>query len=489
MNRISTIPPGFLLPANLPPQRARTAHPFTSRSPAPGRSALPGLRRTEIHPQGEDAAFQRGGGVAKVLAAGAAAAKAAAQGRASLEAVVPLSRLDSPPAPLVTDRVTSVGASVLGGEPGPWLPASVLGLLMLARWRTGCSRARSYAPSAGSGCPRPPPIARNASPSTTDERSDATVSCPPSSAPSRSPSTSAGRTGCSPNPNDWPKGSNTPPAPPPAANGPTPGASCTTDDPGPEAEAPTSPTRSRCATNTTTGSTTPATTTSSCPTAASVQQTDMRSRTVRIDDRGQRPSCDRKRAQASRIAARCDASTVVQQTLVTSAPEPIDDQGQLVIAGLGSVERVTTTPPAITNLGQLRASGHQQKSLREEMRANLLDALREGRDPWPGLHGFEATVIPQLERAILAGHDVVLLGERGQGKTRLLRTLVGLLDEWTPVIAGSELGEHPYEPIIHESKRRALAGGRRPGSCLAAPRRAVRREAGHPGHERRRPDR
>ena len=93
------------------------------------------------------------------------------------------------------------------------------------------------------------------------------------------------------------------------------------------------------------------------------------------------------------------------------------------------MERVTTTPPDIANLGQLRASGHQQKSLREEMRANLLDALREGRDPWPGLHGFESTVIPQLERAVLAGHDVVLLGERGQGKTRLLRTLVGLLDE------------------------------------------------------------
>ena len=129
------------------------------------------------------------------------------------------------------------------------------------------------------------------------------------------------------------------------------------------------------------------------------------------------------------------------------------------IAGLGSVERVTTTPPDIANLGQLRASGHQQKSLREEMRANLLDALREGRDPWPGLHGFESTVIPQLERAVLAGHDVVLLGERGQGKTRLLRTLVGLLDEWTPVIAGSELGEHPYEPIIHESRRRALELG------------------------------
>jgi magnesium chelatase subunit I len=117
------------------------------------------------------------------------------------------------------------------------------------------------------------------------------------------------------------------------------------------------------------------------------------------------------------------------------------------------------SPPAPTTVGELRASGHVQKSLREELRDNLLAALREGRDPWPGLHGFESTVIPQLERALLAGHDVVLLGERGQGKTRVLRTLVGLLDEWTPVIAGSELAEHPFEPVTHVSQRRAADEG------------------------------
>jgi magnesium chelatase subunit I len=106
-------------------------------------------------------------------------------------------------------------------------------------------------------------------------------------------------------------------------------------------------------------------------------------------------------------------------------------------------------------VGALSASGHVQKTIRTEIRDNLLDALREGRDPWPGLHGFEQTVIPQLERALIAGHDIVLLGERGQGKTRILRTLAGLLDEWSPVIAGSELGEHPFEPITTESRRRA----------------------------------
>jgi magnesium chelatase subunit I len=118
-----------------------------------------------------------------------------------------------------------------------------------------------------------------------------------------------------------------------------------------------------------------------------------------------------------------------------------------------------TSAPSIKTVGELRAFGHQQQTLREEIRSNLLAALREGRDPWPGLHGFESTVIPQLERALIAGHDVVLLGERGQGKTRLLRTLAGLLDEWTPVIDGSELGEHPYEPITHVAQRRAAELG------------------------------
>ncbi len=115
--------------------------------------------------------------------------------------------------------------------------------------------------------------------------------------------------------------------------------------------------------------------------------------------------------------------------------------------------------PNIRTVAELRASGHEQKSLRQEIQQNLLAMLAEGRDPWPGIHGFERTVIPQLERALIAGHDVVLLGERGQGKTRLLRTLSGLLDEWSPSIAGSELNEHPYDPITAESRRRAIELG------------------------------
>ncbi|WP_197378491.1 sigma 54-interacting transcriptional regulator [Mycolicibacterium mengxianglii] len=113
-------------------------------------------------------------------------------------------------------------------------------------------------------------------------------------------------------------------------------------------------------------------------------------------------------------------------------------------------------------IGELRASGHQERGVKQELRENLLARLSAGdtaEEVWPGIVGFEDTVLPQVERALIAGHDFVLLGERGQGKTRLLRSLTGLLDEWTPVIAGSELGEHPYSPITPESIRRVAESG------------------------------
>ncbi len=106
-----------------------------------------------------------------------------------------------------------------------------------------------------------------------------------------------------------------------------------------------------------------------------------------------------------------------------------------------------TPPPAPTTLGVLREGGHRHRAVKAEIRANLLARLADGEPSVPGIVGFDTTVLPELERALLAGHDLVLLGERGQGKTRLLRSLVTLLDEWTPVIAGSELNEHPYAPI------------------------------------------
>ncbi len=127
---------------------------------------------------------------------------------------------------------------------------------------------------------------------------------------------------------------------------------------------------------------------------------------------------------------------------------------------LTAVTAVTEWPSHLpTTLGALRASGHVHRNVKAELRQNLLELMRAGKPRFPGVVGFDDTVLPDLERALLAGHDLVLLGERGQGKTRLIRTIVGLLDEWTPVIDGAELNEHPYDPITPASRRRAAEFG------------------------------
>jgi magnesium chelatase subunit I len=110
----------------------------------------------------------------------------------------------------------------------------------------------------------------------------------------------------------------------------------------------------------------------------------------------------------------------------------------------------------MTTLGELRASGHVHRSVKTEIRENLIARLTEGEPTLPGIVGFDETVVPEVERALLAGHDIVLLGERGQGKTRLIRTLQGLLDEWTPIVAGCEINDHPYAPIC--TRCRTLVG-------------------------------
>ena len=129
--------------------------------------------------------------------------------------------------------------------------------------------------------------------------------------------------------------------------------------------------------------------------------------------------------------------------------------------GRGVTSHLTPDAPADLprTLGALRASGHEYRTVKDELRDNLVAVLRAGADPFPGVVGIEETVRPQLERALLAGHDLVLLGERGQGKTRLLRTIAGLLDEWTPVIEGSELHEHPYEPVSVWGRRTVAEHG------------------------------
>src|SRR4051812_26871444 len=101
----------------------------------------------------------------------------------------------------------------------------------------------------------------------------------------------------------------------------------------------------------------------------------------------------------------------------------------------------------IKNLAQLKASGYKFKTVKDELRSNLIEKLRNKENVFEGIWGYEETVIPDLERAILAGHDVNLLGLRGQAKTRLARLMVNLLDEYIPVIEGSELNDDPLKPI------------------------------------------
>ena len=98
-------------------------------------------------------------------------------------------------------------------------------------------------------------------------------------------------------------------------------------------------------------------------------------------------------------------------------------------------------------LGELRASGWESRTVKDEIRTNAIHRISNGEPLFEGVLGYEETVVPQMEHAILAGHDVVLLGERGQAKTRMIRSLTGLLDEWMPIIAGSEINDDPYNPV------------------------------------------
>jgi magnesium chelatase subunit I len=121
-------------------------------------------------------------------------------------------------------------------------------------------------------------------------------------------------------------------------------------------------------------------------------------------------------------------------------------------------------PPAAPSdlprtIGALRASGWQSVPVAEELRRNAADRIAAGTPLVDGILGFEETVIPQLENALLAGHDVILLGERGQAKTRLIRALVDLLDEWLPVVAGSEINDDPYQPTSRFARLRVADEG------------------------------
>jgi magnesium chelatase subunit I len=108
---------------------------------------------------------------------------------------------------------------------------------------------------------------------------------------------------------------------------------------------------------------------------------------------------------------------------------------------------MTPVTDAPLTIGDLRAAGYEDRTVKEELRGNLLAKLSAGEELFPGILGFEDTVVPALERGILAGHDLILLGERGQAKTRLVRAIVNLLDETVPAIDGCEIHDDPFRPI------------------------------------------
>ncbi len=106
----------------------------------------------------------------------------------------------------------------------------------------------------------------------------------------------------------------------------------------------------------------------------------------------------------------------------------------------------------IRNLGDLKKSGYQPRSIKDELRANLLQKIHSKADIFPGIYGFDDTVLPDVERAVLSRHNILLLGLRGQAKTRIARMLVNLLDDYIPVVAGSELNDDPLAPISRWAK-------------------------------------
>src|SRR5436305_13823985 len=105
---------------------------------------------------------------------------------------------------------------------------------------------------------------------------------------------------------------------------------------------------------------------------------------------------------------------------------------------------ITTRPRTIS---ELRESGYRVLTVKEEMRKNLIQKIRRGEELFPGIIGYDDTVIPQVENAILSGQDIIFLGERCQAKTRMARNVVNFLDEFIPVIAGCEINDNPYDPV------------------------------------------
>ena len=141
-----------------------------------------------------------------------------------------------------------------------------------------------------------------------------------------------------------------------------------------------------------------------------------------------------------------------------------------------------------TTVGELRESGYKVLPVKKEVRKNLIAKIRKGQELFPGIVGFEDSVIPQLENAVLAGQDIIFLGERGQAKSRLIRDMTNLFDETIPAIQGCELNDNPFAPICRPCKDRVAESGDDVPIRWVTRSGAVLREAGDAGHQRCRPD-
>jgi magnesium chelatase subunit I len=128
------------------------------------------------------------------------------------------------------------------------------------------------------------------------------------------------------------------------------------------------------------------------------------------------------------------------------------EKPQAPSSAAGATGAAASEPPRPTTLGELRASGWRSVPVKDEVRRNALARIAAGQPLVAGVMGYEDTVLPQIENAVIAGHDIILLGERGQAKTRMIRSLVALLDEWMPIIAGSEINDDPDHPVSRHAR-------------------------------------
>jgi magnesium chelatase subunit I len=133
------------------------------------------------------------------------------------------------------------------------------------------------------------------------------------------------------------------------------------------------------------------------------------------------------------------------------------------------------THPNPATVGQLKATGYRPSSVKDELRKNLIAKLRTGEELFPGILGYRDTVIPQIINGILSKHDLLFLGLRGQAKTRILRMLPLLLDEWMPVLSGVEINDDPITPITQTGKRISPSRAMMPRSNGCIARTAIRK--------------